>query len=56
VNEGNSLRAFCMRLLKITHNTPEELVPFLCGAGFSGAWFETKTFSYGKGICVLGEK
>ncbi len=36
--------------------TAEQVVQLLNQAGFTRAWFETRVFSYGGGICVLGEK
>jgi len=36
--------------------TAEQVVQFLSQAGFTRAWFETRVFNYGAGICVLAEK
>jgi len=36
--------------------TAEQVVQLLNQAGFTRTWFETRVFSYGVGICVLGEK
>jgi ubiquinone/menaquinone biosynthesis C-methylase UbiE len=36
--------------------TAEQVVQLLNQAGFTRGWFETRVFSYGVGICVIGEK
>ena len=36
--------------------TAEQVVQLLNQAGFTRAWFETRVFNYGVGICVIGEK
>ncbi len=35
---------------------PEEVVQFLCQAGFARVDYEAREFAYGRGICVLGAK
>jgi len=36
--------------------TAEQVIQLLHQAGFARAWFETRVFNYGAGICVLAEK
>ena len=36
--------------------TAEQVVQLQNQAGFTRAWFETRVFSYGVGICAIGEK
>ncbi len=36
--------------------TAEQVVQLLNQAGFARAWFKTRVFNYGVGICAIGEK